>query len=256
MRVTWVGHSTVVLELDGGVVVTDPVLGRWVGPLRRRGPAPESDVCAGAQAVLLSHLHHDHANLRSLRSLGDVPVVTAPENAAFLRRRGIAGAHGLADGWHPLPGTALRVRSVRADHRHRPMPHRPNTANGHVLAGPSARVWVVGDTSYYPEMAAVPELAEGPIDLALVPVSGWGPRLSPGHLGPDAAARACALVRPRVAIPVHWGSLHMPGMSRSPPGWMDRPGPAFVKALARHAPECEAVVLRPGESAELPEGDG
>ena len=252
MRVTWVGHSTEVLALDGGVVITDPVLGRWVGPLRRRGPVPTPEMWAGAQVVLLSHLHHDHADLRSLRRLGDLPVLTAPENAAFLRRRGIAGAQGVADGWHPLARTTLRVRPVRADHRHRPMPHRPNAAHGHVLAGPSARVWIVGDTSLYPEMAAVPELAEGPIDVALVPIAGWGPRLSPGHLGPEEAARACALVQPRVAIPVHWGSLHFPGTTRTPPGWMDRPGPAFVEALARHAPGCDAVLLRPGETVELP----
>jgi L-ascorbate metabolism protein UlaG (beta-lactamase superfamily) len=151
-----------------------------------------------------------------------------------------------------VTGTEVRIRPVRADHHHRPMPHRPNEANGHLLVGPSARVWIAGDTSLYDDMAAIPDLAGGPVDLALVPVGGWGPRLSGGHLNPATAARACALVGARAAIPVHWGTLYLPGSRIFPRGWMRRPGPAFVDALAREAPGCTPHLLAPGQAVELP----
>ena len=256
LSVTWLGHSTAVLDLDGVRLVTDPLLRRHAGLLRRRGGQPDADLWRGADAVLLSHLHHDHAELSSLRLLGPVPVLTAPSSAHWLagvRLRGV----GLHDGeWVPVgPGGVggpggpggVRVRLCPAVHGHRPMPHRPNAATGHLVRGPSGCVWVAGDTSLYPAMWHLPDLAGTPVDVALVPVHGWGPRLSGGHLGPVDAARACAIVRARVAIPVHWGTLHAPASRRLPPGWMDRAGDAFAAALAREAPDCRAVVLQPGE---------
>ena len=134
------------------------------------------------------------------------------------------------------------------------MPHRPNAATGHLVrvrpgaAGERSglRVWVVGDTEHYPTMAHLPVLAGGAVDVALVPVGGWGPRLSGGHLGPAQAARACAEAGVGVAIPVHWGTLHAPGVRDLPRGWMDHAGAAFEAAAHRTAPTTQVVVLRPG----------
>ncbi|MGN7703056.1 MBL fold metallo-hydrolase [Cellulosimicrobium sp. 22601] len=258
VRVTWLGHSSVVLDLGSGRagvpgvrLVTDPLLHRHAGMLRRRGERPAA-VWQGSDAVLLSHLHHDHAELRSLRLLGDAPVLTAPANARWLRARGLRGV-GLDDAWHAVgPAAAgVEVRLVTAVHGHRPMPHRPNAANGHLVRsdGPrGVRVWVVGDTEHYPDMVHLPALAGGPVDVALVPVGGWGPRLSGGHLGPAQAARVCAEVGVGVAIPVHWGTLHAPGGRHLPRGWMDHAGAAFEAAAQREAPGTRVVVLRPGEA--------
>ena len=267
IRVTWLGHASVVLDLDGVRLVTDPLLRRHAGLLRRRGDQPDADVWRSTDAVLLSHLHHDHAELGSLRLLGDVPVLTAPSSARWLTERGLRGvglrntdwfrvdARGPGElvrdrlGSEPVPvGGGVRVRLCPAVHGHRPMPHRPNAANGHLVRGASACVWVAGDTSVYPGMLRLPDLAGAPVDVALVPVGGWGPRLSEGHMGPLTAARACAFVGARFAVPVHWGTLHAPASTRLPPGWMDRAGDAFAAALAREAPDCLPIVLRPGES--------
>jgi len=265
LTVTWLGHSTVVLDVTGpgGAavrVVTDPLLHRHAGLLRRRGDRP-AEVWRGADAVLLSHLHHDHAELRSLRLLPDVPVLTARANARWLRAKGLRGV-GLDGGWHPVGDERadVAVRLAPAVHGHRPMPHRPNAANGHVVrvgTGPAGtdagvRVWVVGDTERYPAMAHLPALAGGPVDVALVPVSGWGPRLSGGHLGPVQAARACAEAGVGVAIPVHWGTLHAPGVRDLPRGWMDHAGAAFEAAAHRLAHGPRVVVLDQGESWTLP----
>ena len=155
------------------------------------------------------------------------------------------------DDWHDLPGGEVQVRGVRADHHSRPMPHRPNEAHGHLLRMGETRIWVAGDTSLYDEMADLPDLAGGPIDLAVVPVGGWGPRLSGGHMDCTQAAEACALVGARVAMPYHWGTLHSPGASQAPRGWMDAPGAAFTDALAERTPRCRPVVLVPGQTVEL-----
>ncbi|MBE9926563.1 MBL fold metallo-hydrolase [Cellulosimicrobium cellulans] len=257
VTVTWLGHSSAVLDLaatPGGPtarLVTDPLLHRHAGMLRRRGEQPAT-VWRGGDAVLLSHLHHDHAELRSLRLLGDVPVLTAPANARWLRGKGLRGV-GLGDEWHAVgpPGAGVETRLVTAVHGHRPMPHRPNAANGHLVrtTGPDGlRVWVAGDTEHHPGMVHLPALAGGPVDVALVPVGGWGPRLSGGHLGPVQAARVCAEVGVRVAVPVHWGTLHAPGGQHLPRGWMDHAGAAFEAAAQREAPGTRVVVLRPGGS--------
>jgi len=253
VEITWLGHSSVVVDVAGVRLLTDPLLRRHNRPLLRRGPAPDRPAWERPDAVLLSHLHHDHAELASLRLLPGVPVLTAPANAAWLRRRGITAAIGIGAAWRPVGESGdVAVRLVRADHGHRPMPHRPNAANGHLVRAPGATVWVAGDTALHEELADLPALAGGAVDVAIVPVSGWGPRLSGGHLDPEGAARACAVTGARWAVPVHWGTLHAPFGSRFPRGWMDAPGERFARAVRRQASGCTPVVLRPGERRRLP----
>jgi L-ascorbate metabolism protein UlaG (beta-lactamase superfamily) len=127
------------------------------------------------------------------------------------------------------------------------MPHRPNAANGHLVRGSRVSLWVAGDTSLFDGMAQFGDQLGRPLDIAVVPIAGWGPRLSEGHMNAEQAAIACARTRARWALPVHWGSLHPPFMGRGATGWMDRPGPEFAIALQREAPECRLIDLRPGE---------
>jgi L-ascorbate metabolism protein UlaG (beta-lactamase superfamily) len=247
MRITWLGHSSVVLDLDGVRVLTDPLLRSHAGLLRRLAPRPDPASWDRPDVVLLSHLHHDHAELRSLRLLRGAVLMSAPANVAWLRRRKLAHTASLGEGWTPV-GDGVQIRQVPAEHRSRPMPHRPNDANGQLVRGPSGTVWIAGDTALFPEMAALPAMAGGPIDVALVPVWGWGPRLSAGHLTPETAARAVAMSGARFALPVHWGTLHPPFVTNFARSWLERPGHRFADAVAKQAPGCTAVVLAPGES--------
>ncbi len=249
IALTWLGHSTVVVDIDGVRLVADPLLRAHGGILRRRGSRPEPSAWQGADAVLLSHLHHDHAEVSSLRMLGAAPVLTAPENAAWVTGKGLTG-RGLVEGEWVQVGD-VEVRLVPAVHHSRPMPHRPNAAHGHLVRGPSGVAWVAGDTSIHPAMSDLAGLAGAPVDVAVVPVGGWGPRLSPGHLGPEEAAVACRMSGAAAAVPVHWGTLHLPGGAGLPRGWMDAAGPHFADALAREAPGCRAVVLDVGGSARV-----
>jgi len=248
LDVTWLGHSTVVIDLDGVRLLSDPLLRPNAGILRRRGAAPDLVSWAGVDAVLLSHLHYDHAELSSLRLLADVPILTLPDNAEWLRRRGLKGQDADYEAWTQVGSDqAVNVKLAPAVHKARPMPHRPNAACGHLVSTESKTIWVAGDTELFSGLMDVPAAAGGGVDVAIVPVGGWGPRLSKGHLGPDEAAVACRMVGARWAIPVHWGTFHVPGGQVFPSGWMDYAGPAFAAALAREHPSCHAEVLAPGQ---------
>ncbi len=253
IEIAWLGHSTVVLDIDGVRVLADPLLRRHVPPLRRRGPAPTEDQWRAPDVVLISHLHHDHADLASLRRLPvGTPVVAAPENLRWLRRHRLAAVSPGPDQWlQPVPGSALRVRLTEADHHARPMPHRPNGATGHLVRSDSGVAWFAGDTALVASMSDLPAQAQGPVDVAFVPISGWGPRLSAGHLGPTEAAVACEMVAARCAVPVHWGTLHTPFGRDLPRGWMDRPAEQFEASVALRAPGCRVVIPRIGERFRL-----
>jgi len=103
-------------------------------------------------------------------------------------------------------------------------------------------VYFAGDTDLFDGMAEL-----GPIDVALLPVSGWGPRLPAGHLDPRGAAEALRLLRPRIAVPIHWGTFRAPFGARPD----DRPAREFAQAAAELAPEVEVRVLAIGETLAL-----
>jgi L-ascorbate metabolism protein UlaG (beta-lactamase superfamily) len=106
------------------------------------------------------------------------------------------------------------------------------------------RVYFAGDTDLFEGMAEL-----GPVDLALLPVAGWGAKLGPGHLDAEHAARAAAMIRPRLAVPIHWGTLRPRHIK--PGAWFSDPPLTFAAQVAELAPEVEVRVISPGESVEL-----
>ncbi len=245
-HLTWLGHACVVLDLGGVRLVTDPLLRRRLGPLTRRHDLPLHAHVEDVDAVLLSHLHHDHADLPSLRRLGHVPVVTDPDNAVWIRGRGLDAPEVARDEWVAV-AEGVDTRLVRADHEARPMPHRPNAASGMLVRGGGVVVWFAGDTSLHPEMSELADLAGAPVDVALLPIGGWGPRLSPGHMGPAEAAEAAARAGARHVVPVHYGTLHPAGWPRGRLSWTSAPGERLTAHLAEHG-DAVAHVIGVGES--------
>ncbi len=246
-RVTYVGHATVLAELDGARLLTDPVLRSRVGPLRRHGAPPAPDATEDLDAVLISHLHHDHADLPSLRRIGrDVPVLAAPGSREFLERRGFSAVAELAPGESGQVG-GVTVTAVEARHPSESRFERKSEAIGFLLAGRHQRIYFAGDTDLFDGMA---KLGPG-LDLALLPIWGWGPSLGPGHLDPERAARAATLLSPRIVIPIHWGTLYPLGLAQLRPDPLRSPPHQFETWMRELAPQVEARVLAPGEATSL-----
>ena len=244
---TYVGHATVLIDLDGTRLITDPVLRRRVGPLVRHGPAPASETTERVEAALISHLHHDHADLASLRRLDPTTqLLVSPGSRKFFERHGFKATKELAPGQSSQVGQ-LRVTAVEAHHEGgRRRFAKEAEAVGFLISG-TRRVYFAGDTDLFPGMEHL-----GPnLDLALLPVWGWGPNLGPGHLDPEGAARAAALLSPRLAVPIHWGTLYPFGLAPFRRGPLRAPAEEFAARMHELAPQVETRVLSPGESTSL-----
>ena len=244
-RLTFVGHSTVLVEMGGERLLTDPLLVDGVAHIRRRVPVPDLEPLATLSAILISHAHADHLHAPSLRRLGATCPVIAPRGCArLLRRAGSTTVVELDEGDRHAVGP-IGVEAMAAHHDGRRHPLGPQLpALGFLLEGP-VRIYFAGDTDLFDGMA---ELA-GRVDVALLPVGGWGPRLPPGHMDSDAAARATALIRPAIAVPIHWGTMRSIGAPRAVSS--RRPAVAFADAVARSSPDTDVRILLPGERLDL-----
>jgi L-ascorbate metabolism protein UlaG (beta-lactamase superfamily) len=248
-RLTFLGHSTVLIEVDDLRILTDPVLRRGLGPVRRQVQAVLPELFADLDAVFISHGHHDHLDQPSLRRIPGRPTVIVPKGFA-----GLARTWDLGPVEEVQPGDRLRIDQVElevtyAEHSGKRVPFGPEgPAIGCVVAG-SRRVYFPGDTDLFPGMASLADT----LDVALLPVWGWGPTIGVGHMDPGRAAEAAAILRPRLAIPIHWGTFYPAGLRRVVPKPFDVPGRLFAEALARRAPDIPVRILAPGEAITIPE---
>ncbi len=246
-ELTYVGHATVLIQVAGVRLLTDPLLGRGILHVRRRVPAPVLDDLHELDAILISHAHRDHLDHPSLRVLraDGCPVIVPRGCGPAVRRSGPADVTELAAGDRVGVGRVV-VEGVHASHDGRRHPLARSTASlGYLVEGPP-NIYFAGDTDLF---SGMDELA-GRVDLALVPIWGWGPRVPAGHLDPDRAAEAVARIRPRFAVPIHWGTLRAWGVQRG----LDpvAPARAFAEAVAPIAPDTEVRILMPGERTALP----
>ena len=247
LRTEFFGHSTVLIELDGIRLLTDPVTRSRIGPLRRVEPVPVRDRLHEIDAVLISHVHWDHLDIPSLRHLGkDVPIFVPAGAGSWLRGIGFSDVRELAAGEMADVG-GVAVRAVPAVHSGFRPPFGPTAPPlGFIVRG-SSTVYFAGDTDLFDGMAEFGE----PIDLALIPVWGWGPTLGRGrHLDPHSAAQALRLIRPRAAVPIHWGTYWPHALGRIFPERLVEPPASFVEYAAELAPDVQTVPTAVGDVVE------
>jgi L-ascorbate metabolism protein UlaG (beta-lactamase superfamily) len=246
-RLTFLGHSTVLIEISGTRLLTDPVLGHVMWSLRRRAARAPASRLADVDAVFISHGHFDHLDLPSLRALPGRPDVIVPAGLGrVVQRAGLGHVHEVHIGDRLSIG-GVEIEVVAAAHGGRRWPWSAAADAIGCRISASSSVYFAGDTDLFPEMAAL----AGRVDVALLPVGGWGPRLGRGHLDPRRAAEAAALIRPAVAVPIHWGTLSPIGLHRLIGNRFDAPGQAFAHAVAQYAPDVRVRVLAPGGSIAL-----
>lgn len=247
IAVTWWGHAFATVELGGVSVATDPLLGDRLLHLRRYAASPTADAVR-ADVVLISHLHHDHFHVPSLERFGaDVPIVVPRGGERLLR--GLKGRRVLpAEPGDELDVAGARVTVLPATHDWRRGIHSRVTAPplGFRVEAGAGSFWFPGDTELRDDMADVE-----PVDLALVPIGGWGPTLADGHMHPEAGADAVGRIGARWAVPVHWGTFWPAGLHLVARANHERlfvsPGQKFVEAMSAVAPETAAVLAAHGD---------
>ena len=248
-RVTFVGHATLLIEMDGARILTDPLLRARVGPLTRMSGPPPSETWSDIDAVLISHSHWDHLDYGSLKLMGlDVPIVAMVGMAGEFHRRGFRNVTEVDVGDEHEVGD-VRVEAVHADHKgFGPPVGGTDRCLGFIVHG-TQQIYFAGDTAFFEGMA---DFDIG-LDLALLPVWGWGPTAKPSeHLDPMGAARAAAVIKPRIAVPIHWGTLHPVGFSWMRPSTRIDPPHQFAQLMRRMSPDTTVRVLQNGRSLVVP----
>ena len=254
LRATWLGHSTVLLEMDGHRVLTDPVWGARASPFRLLGPKrfqpvplrlrdmPEVDV------VVISHDHYDHLDYPTIRALArhsKVPFVTSLGVGAHLQTWGVAPDRITELDWwetHRVPGTGLSITAAPSQHfSGRGLKDRNATLwSSMVMRSDNHSVFFSGDTGLTSEYALIRERL-GPFDLVMLEVGAFHPAWGDIHLGPMNALKAHALLGGGAFLPVHWGTF-----SLAMHAWDD---PA--ETLVAHAPLRDVLLMpRLGEVME------
>ena len=230
---TWWGHATTTIELGGLRILTDPVLTKRLGHLSRlRGGAP-SDQARSADVVLVSHLHSDHLHVPSLRRVSTGAEIIAPHGSRAVWRAGASRMSEVRPG-DVVERAGVTISAVRAAHdnkRHN-RSRIVGDALGYLVEHAGFRIWFAGDTALFEDMAMF-----APVDLAIVPIGGWGPSLDPSeHMGPEHAAEAVRLTNARYVVPMHYSTFWPTGLQyvhrRSFQRYFIEPAERFRAAVA------------------------
>lgn len=219
LRVTWFGHSSALLEIDGVRVLTDPLWSEraspvsWFGPKRWQPPSLAIRDLPPIDAVLISHDHYDHLDRGSILALamGNAVFVMPLGVGRQLAQWGIAASRIVElDWWQSATVKGVEVTATPARHRSGIVPWRANETlwAGYAVAGKDHRAWYSGDTGFHDGLADIGARL-GPFDVTLIEAGQYDVRWPDAHLGPEQAVTAHRLVRGRVMIPVHWGALKL-----------------------------------------------
>jgi len=232
VRIRLIGHSTVLFEVDGLRVLTDPYFGAWGNPAYRRvaPPALTREQVGQLDAVLLSHNHWDHTDRRFFRGLDPAVPVVAPRRSRWVTRlKGARRVVGLRP-WETWALGDLRVTAVPALHM--------ATTVGFVLQSPGRTAYFAGDTYHRPFMSAVGSRFR--LDVALLPVTTYRIPMTMGEKGAVKAARALGAT---TVIPIHLGLQPRSPLLRT------RQSPAgFARRISDSGLATRVVTLKPGDS--------
>ena len=218
--VTFIGHSTFLIQTPAGNILTDPVFSQraspltWIGPRRVRQPAVRLDDLPPISLVLLSHNHYDHCDLATLRVLAerfDPLVVTALGNAPLVRSTGIRRVEEL-DWWDEAQQSAMPITATPAYHFSARGPFDRNRALwcGFLLRTGTAQIYFAGDSAYGDLFTSVGQRA-GRIDLALLPIGAYEPRwfMKAVHMNPEEAVQAHVDLGPSRSVAMHYGTFQL-----------------------------------------------
>jgi L-ascorbate metabolism protein UlaG (beta-lactamase superfamily) len=221
LRVTWLGHSTTLIEIDGVRVLTDPVWGSRASPLSLAGPKRFQPVPVALREmppvnlVIVSHDHYDHLDYPTIRALAksDVPFVTSLGVGAHLEMWGIQPERITELDWwesYRLPTAGVEVTAAPSQHFSGRTPKTRNATlwSSFIVRSDRHSVFFSGDTGFTTEYQDI-RARLGPFDLAMLEVGAWDAAWGDMHLGPENALKAIALLDPAAFLPIHWGTFRL-----------------------------------------------
>jgi L-ascorbate metabolism protein UlaG (beta-lactamase superfamily) len=252
IQITWIGHSTFLIQVAGLNILTDPIFSHraspfsFVGPRRLVPPPMRQEDLPPIQATLISHNHYDHLDKATVSKLGSRVKYFVPLGLSrWFQEAGLDNVTEL-DWWQSAELGSIRVHCVPAQHFSMRTPFDANKVlwAGWVLSTPAGNIFFAGDTGYSPDFLEIGQRL-GPMRLALIPMGGYMPRwfMKPMHLNPQEAVLVHQDVRSRQSIGIHWGTFKLTEESLAEP-------PLFLqKALQEKniSPE-KFIVLRFGET--------
>ena len=232
LRVTMVGHATLLIQAAGLNILTDPVWSaraspvRFAGPLRVTAPGIAFDDLPRVDAVLLSHSHYDHLDIATLRRLHerDAPLIVTPLGNDVIVRRHIGTARIVSGGWGDRFEIAGRAEAhiVPANHwsSRRPGDRRMALWGGFMLRTPAGLIYFAGDSGYGTgDIFRAMRERYGRPDLALLPIGAYAPEwfMSAQHCDPDGAVQILLDLEARNALGIHWGTFQLTDEGRDEP---------------------------------------
>lgn len=253
LRVTWFGHSSTLVEVDGHRVLFDPIWSEraspltWLGPTRYFPPLVALDALPPIDVVAISHDHYDHLDARTLAAMKgwtQTTFVVPLAVSAHLVKWGVPKERIVElDWWDQVTVKGLTVVCTPARHASGRMLIDDDSKlwAGWALLGPAHRVYYSGDTGLFPAMRDIGQRL-GPFDLTLIEVGQYHRAWPDWHAGPEQAVRAHQLVRGAVFLPVHWGAFAL-----AYHGWTE---PAERALAAARAANVSIIIPRPGQSVE------
>lgn len=252
LRVTWFGHSSALLEIDGSRVLIDPLWSErpspvtWAGPKRWYPPPVALSELPAIDAVVISHDHYDHLDyatvvaMKSWRTVFVVPLGVG----AHLSRWGIPKSRIIElDWWQSTHVGGIEVIATPARHRSGRIATQANKTlwAGYAIVGAQHRAWYSGDTGFHDDLARIGE-RHGPFDVTMIESGQYDAGWPDTHLGPELAVEAHRLVRGKAMIPVHWALIKLANHA-----WTEPVERVLVAARCRGV---KVLVPRPGESIE------
>lgn len=220
LRLTFVNHATMLIQMDGVNVLTDPMWSErcspvsFAGPKRHRPPGIRFEDLPKIDVVIVSHNHYDHLDLPTLRSLqkrDHSRIITPLGNSAIMKRGGVKDAEDV-DWWQEKKVDQIRVTAVPAQHFcARGLSDRNATLwSGFVISGPSGNIYFAGDTGWGQHFSEIRQRF-APIRLALLPIGAYLPRwfMKPVHISPEEAVEAHVALQARTSVPIHYGTFNL-----------------------------------------------
>lgn len=218
VRVTWVNHASLLVQMDSVNILTDPIWSErcspvsFAGPKRHRAPGLRFEDLPPLDAILVSHNHYDHLDIPTLRRFENVKIFTPLGNAALMAQHGVASGRDL-DWWQYAQLTDnVKITCVPAQHFcARTITDRNRTLwGGFVISGPSGQVYFAGDTGWGEHFAQIRERL-GEIRAALLPIGAYLPRwfMKPAHISPAEAVEAHRVLGARTSIAMHYATWRL-----------------------------------------------